>query len=274
LLIAAVIRGDYNNASAAFLNSSLPGAGAITNFIPGSRGSGLLTSTLKQLALALNSKDVDPKGFEREVMETLNRIIPGQAVLTALKSLLDPVEREGLGRNLPGVSFAKDAQIDLTTGEEKRITQKLPLIGTETRNVSGAALPGAQRVENPVSEMLSYVGMKIKRGSRTPIAGYNPDELPDEVSRNYDIALGKARQRIIGPTAERMLAQIEADPKILKDPKTFDRMQATIKRLDANAARAARRETNTAHNAEGRKAKKSRTLRTLRGPAAFTPDEE
>jgi hypothetical protein len=274
LILAAAMRGDWQNVTSAFMNSSLPGAGTLALVMPGQRGGGLVTGMLKQLGSAFMSKDIDPKGFEREFTDMLNRMIPGQGTLTAVKSLLDPVEREGLGRNLPGVSFAKDAQIDLTTGEEKRLTQRIPGMGGEVRNVSGTTIPGAARVENPVSEIFGYMGMKVKRGARTPIAGYNPSDMPDEVSRDYDIALGKARQRIIGPTAERMLAQINANPKLLKDQKTLDRMQATIKRLDNNAARVARREAGSAHNKEGRKAKKVNTLRVQRGPAAFRPEEQ
>ncbi|MDP3766449.1 MAG: hypothetical protein Q8S13_00400, partial [Dehalococcoidia bacterium] len=238
--------------------------------IPGARllagEGGLIGGIISTATRAIARADVDARGLRREVIDMVNRAIPGQAVLSALKTVFDPTIREGVGAGLPGVSRALPAAISRTTGEPLRPRQKIPGIGLEIPAIGGTPIPGAQRLLDPVERLLSRYGLLVYRGPRSPIAGHYPADVADDVLREWTEAFGHQRNRLLLPLAERM------------ERGELKRMNPEIvRKLVANRdARAAKRATQAVNRKYGTKAKLPRrpTLRERRGPLEFEQEAE
>jgi hypothetical protein len=80
LFLVALLKGDLERATAALRFASIPGPRLLVG------EGGLLGSLIGQVKNAIERADVDPQGLRRELTDTINRLIPGQALLSAIKT--------------------------------------------------------------------------------------------------------------------------------------------------------------------------------------------
>jgi hypothetical protein len=154
----------------------------------------------------------------RELTETANSLIPGQAVLSAVESFVNPSTQEGLGSNVPGVSFMQPTRSSLTTGEPMMTRQKI--FGLEIPAVRGVAFPGAVKVVNPVERALLDHGIAFYRPRRSPLLDLPAPDVPAELRREYEQLLGTYTKKFLTPivTGKSFYnAPYEARKKILEN---------------------------------------------------------
>jgi hypothetical protein len=107
----AVLRGDLDRAAAGLRFASVPGGRLLSG------EGGLLGSTVQAFLQATENPTNTQRALKRQFEDILNRALPGQAVLSALKTVFDPTIREGLGANVPGVSALLPGAVEPTTGK-------------------------------------------------------------------------------------------------------------------------------------------------------------
>ena len=236
--------------------------------IPGGRllagEGGLLGGLIKTFLRAAENPQNDPRALRGELENTINRAIPGQAVLSALKTLFDPTIREGIGANLPGVSHALPGAVNPVTGEPLRPRQKIGIPFTDIESPSfpslgGTPIPGATRLLEPVQKLLSRYGLMIYRGPRGPIAGYPPSEVPEELRREWQEAFGKFRNRLLTPLTRSMRTLEGRDDEAVRK---------LIQQRDRVAAEMANREMRRRHGGP-KKLPRQQTRRELAGPSRW-----
>jgi transposase-like protein len=200
----------------------------------------------------------------QEFTSMLNRLIPGQAVMGAIKGTIDPIQREGIGANLPGVSFAKDPKIDLSTGKPLETRQKY--LGMEFQQISGTPIPGATRLLEPVAKLLSRYGGMEYRGPRTSIAGYPAGEEPDNVTREWKLEFGQARSRILGQLIPSIEANETRQTREALQPGSpfYEQTRKMIQKYDAMAAKHATDVVNARALKAGRRRERKTTVQELR----------
>ena len=264
LFMLATIKLDKDKATGALSNVSIPGAKALVG------EGGLLGGIITQAARASARADLgDPRGLQKNLQDMFNRAIPGQALLAAIKTIFDPVVRRGIGANLPGVSLLKEPVIDPATGEPLAPKQQIPIlpsgdeggiIGPVIPTIAGTPIPGAKRILDPVTQLLSNMGLLIRRGPRTAIAGFPEGEVPENITVEFEREFGKIRNQLLLPIAN----MVKANPNMLKNEAVFESLRKSIQQLDANAARQAR----LIIDARAGKPKPGRqpTLKERRGP--------
>lgn len=257
LWLLATIKGDVARSTGALRYASIPGARLLSG------EGGLLGGLVSTFDRASKQADLDAGALTRELTNTLNRALPGQAVLSAIESLFDPVIREGIGANVPGVSSFLQPAIQRTTGEPLVPRQRF---GVEIPVIGGTPIPGATRLLDPVERLLSRYGLLVYRGPRTPIAGLHPSEVPAEVLREWVIEFGQERWTRLGPLAEQM-------DQGMFDARNPDDIREMVQARDADAARAA---TATINRRHGGKIKPRRrpTVRERRGPVEFERERQ
>ena len=233
-------------------------------FLYGGEG-GVLGRITQQLQTGIKQQGkLDTRALTDGLTDTLNRMFPGQAILGTMKSIMDPVLREGLGANLPGLSWLKDERIDLATGEPVEPRQRY--FGAEMPALMGTPIPGATRIMPEVSKMLGQYGLLFYRGPRLPIAGYRASEAPEEVTREWEIAFGKARSQIFRQVIPSIQAAEMQFPVAQRRQGTpfYEIVRKKLQTYDSMAARHATTIVNARHLARGRLPRQL-TVRERRG---------
>lgn len=245
---ASAARGDHaameehlDKATGAMRFASIPFLRAIYG------DSGMLGGVMGQLRDAAVSGRWDRKRLVDEFTDAANRAIPGQALLSAMEHLTDPELREGLGAKLPGVSKFTDKRIDMSTGGS--IEPEQIVLGARIPSFGGTPLPGAKRVLQPVAATLSRYGILEYRGPRLPIAGYRGAEAPDNVTREWEIEFGKARNQILAPILPSIkAAEFKVPPSQLTPGKPqYEYIRGILQKHDNLAARHATNVVNQRH---------------------------
>ena len=258
LWLLAVLKGDEARATGALRYASIPGARMLSG------EGGLVGSVLSAFTRAAANAEVDARALQRELTDMVNRTIPGQALLSAVESIFDPVVREGIGANVPGVSSFLEPAVARTTGEPLQPRQRI--LGMELPAIGGTPIPGAQRLIDPVERLLSRYGLIVYRGPRTPIAGLHPSEIPAEILQEWVVEFGRARHERLDPLALRMDAgEFEG-----RNP---DLIRKMVQARDADAARTATQIVEQRHGGKI-KAMRKPTVRERRGPATFERERE
>jgi hypothetical protein len=271
LFFLAVLHGDVDKATAALRYSSIPGARLLLG------EGGLLGKFTYQFAEGAKQGRLPTRQLVNESVDSVNRAMPGQAVLSALKTVIDPTVREGIGANLPGLSLLKEPVINLATGKPLEPRQRL--FGIEFPSIGGTPIPGATRIMEPASKLLSRYGLLTYRGPRSPIAGYPASEAPQTARREWEIEFGKTRNQIFSkviPSIER--AEQRASPEQLKPGGRFyEGMRERIQSYDSIAARRATAIINQRYRTRGKLPRqptvRERRLgdRTYQQPPEFAP---
>lgn len=258
LWLAAVLRGDVERATAALRYASIPAARLLTG------EGGLLGGIISTANKAIANADVDSRALRREMTDMVNRAIPGQALLSAVKTVFDPTIREGVGANVPGVSLALPPAIARTTGEPLQPRQRVA--GIELPAIGGTPIPGAQRLLDSVERLLSRYGLLVYRGPRQPIAGHPPAEVPDDIMREWLEEFGRRRNRLLSPLGERL----ERGELAQRNP---DAVRKMIQARDGQAAKLATIEINRKYGTRGKLPRRP-TIRERRGPEVFERERE
>jgi hypothetical protein len=253
LWFLATIKGDVAKSTAALRHASIPFARLLSG------EGGMLGSIISTFRTASRNADIDSRAMRREMTDMVNRSFPGQAVLAAVKTIFDPVVREGVGANLPGVSLALPSAVERTTGEPLRPRQRIPGVGIELPAIGGTPIPGAERVTDPVFNLLSRYGLLVYRGPRSPIAGTPPSDLPPDLVRKWEEAFGKHRNRLLSGMASHIDALEKRNP---------DKVRGMIQERDAKAARLATAEIER-EVGERRRRERQLTIRERRLPEEF-----
>lgn len=259
LFFNAIARGNLDDATGALRHASIPGARAFL------REGGLLGSFLKQTSLAAENAKIDPKGMEREITDAANRAIPGQALLSMIKTIFDPTVREGVGANLPGVSNMLPHAINLSTGGPLQPRQKL--LGMEFPAIGGTPIPGAMSVMDPAAKLLSRYGLTVNRGAKSPIVGLPASEVPTNIRREWLEEFGRAQGEVM-PNIAPWVAEMERNaPKGQLQPGS-PRYELIRKRVQEAQTFAAKQATRTVNYRYGPKPKPQRepTVRERRAP--------
>ena len=267
LWLLAVLKGAYAAATGdkKARDEALAKATAALQFasVPGARllagQGGLLGGTIKVFLQALENPQNDPRALRRELEDTINRAIPGQALLSALKTAFDPTIREGIGANLPIVSHALPAAVNAATGEPLQPRQRV--LGVELPAIGGTPIPGATRLLDPVQKLLSRFGLLVYRGPRAPIAGYPPGQVPEELRTEWQGLFGHFRNKLLGPLTR--LAGLEH-----VDERQQESIRKKVQERDRAAAEMANREMRRRHGGP-RKLPRQGTRRELAGPDVF-----
>jgi len=247
LWFLSVLKGDMAKAGGALRHASIPFARLLSG------EGGLVGGIVQSYLRAAQNPTGDPRELRRFLEDQINRAIPGQAILSALKTAFDPTIREGVGANLPGVSLTKPAVINPATGEPLRPRQRV--MGVEMPSIGGVPIPGATRLLDPVTKLLNRYGLQVYRGPRTPVAGYPAGSVPDKLRREWQQEFGMARNQLLMPLAGMDWPSDEVARK-------------KISTLDAQAARMA---TTTISMLYGKQEKPERkpTVRELRRPQMY-----
>jgi len=228
LFLVSLLRGDRPAVIGLSRYASLPFAQALL----AGRGEagGLLGSLFTSVKLA--AQQGSTHAVLAEASNTLNRLVPGQALLGAMESVINPRPQRGLGARLPGISYLLPDEPSPTTGQpEVRYWQ----LGTHTSApvpaVSGVPLPFTSLTQDPVHQLLSANELLTYRGPRAPVAGVAPADLTWRQRREWNRALGQARQEILGQVNIATLRQ---------QGYTRAQIKEYVRRLDATAAAQAR----------------------------------
>ncbi len=267
LWLLAVLKGAYaaapgdkkakdealSKATAALQFASVPGARLLAG------QGGLLGGTIKVFLQAIENPQNDPRALRRELDDTINRAIPGQALLSALKTAFDPTIREGIGANLPLVSAALPAAVNPVTGEPLQPRQRIG--GLELPAIGGTPIPGATRLLEPVQKLLSRFGLLVYRGPRSPIAGYPPGQVPEELRTEWQGFFGHFRNKLLEPLTR--LAGIEH-----MDEKQQESVRKKVQERDRAAAEMANRAMRRLHGGP-RKLPRQESRREMAGPEVF-----
>jgi hypothetical protein len=268
LFFSSLIRGAFGE-EGAFDKAMGAGRYASLPLIKALYGEGgLLSGVMKHSALGATQGKFFDERTRDEVIDIVNKYIPGQAIFAAMKSAIDPQVREGLGSGLPGVSLLKEPKIDLTTGEPVEVTQRFPGTNVSVRTVQGVPIPGMLRELNPTSQLLSRYGEMTYRGPRQSLAGVHPDDAPPDAKRDWQIAFGRNRDALLTrlmPTIEAM--ERSSNPEDLKPQGiVYEKIRKLIKQYDSMAARAATREVDASYGTLGQKPERQLTAREARMP--------
>ena len=251
LFLDALIHGDWAKAQLAARYASFP-------LLKGIYGDGgLLSNALSQVRQAqmAGRNPLTDLQVQRELTDIANKYIPGQAILAAIKTPLDPTTREGFGSELPGISRLTRPKIDLTTGEPLEVMQHLPgPVPLRGPAIQGTPIPGMFREMNPISQMMMRYGFTTYRANRLPIAGQYPSEAPQEVNREWQIEFGKLRNQFQSKLAP-IVKDIESrtPPDQLKPgAPVYEAIRARISAYDSMAAREANQIINYRYQTSGK----------------------
>src|SRR3990167_6867886 len=266
LFFLATLKGDKEAALSALRFASIPFAKVLVGLPEGRLEGGLLGGLVSNIGRAIQQREVLPRGLRQELDNTVNRLIPGQSILAALKTIFDQTTREGLGANLPGVSLALPAAIEPTTGEPLNPTQRV-LGSPAFPQIGGPPIPGAERQLDPVARLLSTLGLLTYRGPRSPIAGVPAAKIDPSLRREWTVALGKTRQELLGPVARELSTPIMRR-RLERDPAFRLQQRKRVQALDAIAAT---RATNSVQARAGgaRKIPRRPTARERQLPRRF-----
>ena len=265
LWLLATIKGDVDRSAAALQFTSLPGAQTLGSVTASAVGPsrlrvGLLTDLLANFQTMLTHRGQPISDLADNFTESLNRLIPGQALLNAIKTVIDPTVREGVGANLPGVSLLKPPVIHPTTGDPLRPTQRI-LGSPAGPSIGGTPIPGATRQLDDVEKLLFRHGLQTYRGPRQPIAGELPADAPAEVTREWKEEFGRARAIVFGP--------LVADPVFAAGVAAMPKQAAVdfLRQLDSQASQIATATLNARYPSSEPDRKLPGRLRA--GPRAF-----
>lgn len=246
LWFLSVLKGDMAKATGALRHASIPFARLLAG------EGGLLGGMVQSYLRAARNPTGDPRELRQVLEDTINRAIPGQALLSALKTVFDPAIREGIGANLPGISLTKPAVINPATGGPLKPRQRV--LGVEMRSIAGTPIPGATRVLDPVTKLLNRYGLQVYRGPRSPVAGYPAGSVPENLRREWQQEFGRLRNHLLLP-----LTQFEGRSE-----------EETRKRIQSEDARAARLTTELMSRLYGKqRLERKPTLRELRRPQMY-----
>lgn len=191
LALAALAHGDYAKAKSAFQYSSLFGSQAVSL-------RGILSDLLRTTEQSFKG-DYTAVQLGDELINTANQMIPGQAVLSAIESFVNPSMQTGFGSNVPGVSEFKPTRPSVTTGEPMQTRQKLPIVGIEVPAIRGVAFPGATKIVNPVERALLEHGLATYRPRRSPLLSLAAPDVPESLRLEYEKYLGQYTKKFIEP---------------------------------------------------------------------------
>jgi len=233
LLIAAIKRasytGEWDKAGQALMYASLPGSALLE--------SGLLGGLIRHTRDVLTRPNADMRRLAREIDRTIQKAIPGQALLSVMEAILNPEFKEGpLGR-VPVMSELMPDRIDPTTGEPEVREQQMFGMGPSFQDI-GAPLVGAKMDINPVRHMLQYFGLARYRGPRQEIGGEYPADLSREQLREFHRELGKARQQLLAPLTEEFMPLWQGGS--FRDLHLYGAYRKRVQSIDAQAMRIAR----------------------------------
>jgi len=192
LAIAAVLRGDAENAVNALLASSLP-------FMGGS-GEGILSRWF-DLGRDTYTGTIQPDRLKKETIEILNDFIPGKGMLQALTQIIDPTVREGFTKDIPGAHLLATPKVDPTTGETARYKVRLPGMDKQISHFPHG-FPGGARVTTPVEAELFKHGFGVRRPRRLPFIDVDDLGLGKETQKRYEHLAG----RNVGLIVSRVIA--------------------------------------------------------------------
>lgn len=268
------------NAKAALQFVSLPGAKAASTIFFGGEPGGIFSAIIgSKLHGGDKNQAIDPRGVKRDAIDQLNRMIPGQATLSVLKYIFDPLEREGFGARIPGYSETLPYRPSTTQGGPMQRRRQLP--GGAGEVTTSSNIPGSTRELDPVEALLMKYGQPVYRGPRTSLPGANAPDLKvlrdaiarsrkggalpgeDDLRREWDEELGNARQSILGPLAYRLHLQGNDLEKM--EP---ERARYVVRKLDAAAARLATAAITARYGGQP-KPFRAETMRELTGPKAM-----
>ncbi len=238
LVLLAVLKGDLPAFSGAVGRSSFPFA----NLIEGEFG--LVGSLVNALSDANRGGYQNPRTFKNEVVSTLNRAIPGQALLAVTKEIFDSKVREGIGAKLPLISKALPERIDPSTGKALQLKQKIPGTDIEIPAISGVPVPGFRRVFNDIQRIEALVGLRVSRPRRVSIGGFPPTDVPEELRQDFLREFGKQRQRISGGFASRISNQLDRNPDLGDNERWLSQVRKKIQAFDSRAAKIAKTVVN------------------------------
>ena len=200
--LVAVMKGDVDKSRKALEYASIP-FGKILSGAPG----GLIENWISGLR-QVGAGEMTSQRFIDEFNNLVNRAIPGQAVLSTLKTFSDPKVRRGIGAELPGVSQLLPAKVNPATGGAVEPRQKF--LGLEMPAIGGIVLPGAKRVLTPVENELLSHGVGLFRPRRTPVAEFETRDVPKELRADFEVKAGKM--------VDMLISKIMAKPEYKKAP--------------------------------------------------------
>lgn len=212
-ILAALMRGDIEKARAAAQYTSLPGLNVL-----GAKPQGMFSD----LAMSIyRGYTENPKTTTNSVaanlVNTVNTAIPGRAVLMALKTVTDQTQREGIGAEVPGISYMLPPKINPTTGAPLRPQQ---LLGAqEFPAIGGLSVPGGVRSLNPIEKTLLDHGFGTAKPRRGSILDFQSSDVPKPLRLKYEELSGKNVNQFVGQlinTDEFKTAPFDARRKMLQ----------------------------------------------------------
>lgn len=180
---SAILHGDRYRAAQSLKYISIPFAGMIAG-----KPNGLLANWIEATSSYVQGGITNDR-FTSEVNYIVNRLVPGRALLSMIKTIHDPVLREGVGAEIPFYSKRVRAVINPVTGEPLQPRQNM--MGLEMPSIGGTSIPGASRVQTPLERELQYHEIGLFRDRRTPIAEFATDEIPKELRDEFKVIAGK-----------------------------------------------------------------------------------
>jgi hypothetical protein len=222
--LLALFRGETRNAANILPKVSAPGLRLLTG------QQGIIGPVVEAVKDGVKNDRFWTVNTQRQLMGLINRLVPGQAVLGVAKQITDPTQREGVGGNLPGISYLVPASISPTTGDV--IQPEQDVFGARVPSVGGVVIPGAATVRDPLYATLSRYGLLTHKGLRQPVAGVEPSDLNWGQRRQWNRALGEERQR--------WFAEVQPQLPDWERQYTYDQIRKALRDRDAKAYRHAR----------------------------------
>jgi hypothetical protein len=186
IAVAAILHKQPQEAIAALRRSSL-------NF-----GGGLLSGVVDSFDRIKVGRPI-PASVGEQFDRALLTLLPGQAVLRALKDALDTTKREGVLGQLPVISKGQPERISPTTGNPESTLREI--VGTNLPAPAAMGSRGTQRTPDPLeSELrrLRKMGQAIQiRAPRLRLPG--DQEPTDEQQRQFERDRGQLRFKTLAP---------------------------------------------------------------------------
>lgn len=196
LLLNAMVRGDWTKAKLALKHTSLPGVKLVVG-----ESTGIMSDFIDQMRMSMQG-DYSAETFQRRFTDMVNRAIPGQAMLAAVRSMFDPVRREGIGSNIPGISTLFPAEIDPTTGQESIPQQNINIpftnVGFNLPTIAGIPFPGATRVLNGIQQELLLHEIRLGKPTKRSLGGFTPSNVPKALRKEYEQLAGSHVNKMVG----------------------------------------------------------------------------
>lgn len=219
----------------------------------GVKGGGILGGALETFA-----RNTSKASALKALGELLSRPIPMRPFMELVEGIIDPTQRTGIAKNIPGLSeHLAEPRIDLLTGKPMMQSYVLGSLGELTK-IPGLPLPVPEKL-SPIQVAFTKYQLPLMPQARTELNGLVPDEWIEDWTEEFHRGVGEARAAMFSNV---FLKQVENTEKT-EGRKAAETM---MKEKYSEATNAGKLRVMQKY-----KLKKTKTPKAHRGPVKYAP---